>query len=698
MRPRREEIGEEAARILQSGLFQHSGRMGRFLSFVVEKSLNGEQNQIKEYVLGVEVYEKGADFDPRIDSTVRVEASRLRAKLREYYETEGRNNRIRIEMPKGGYTPVFRLSEAERAAPRSFFRRFAWQGALFLAAASLALVLLQVNSRPAANLFPPPHPLTAWPGVEIQPAVSPDGTRVAVAWNGPKGDNFDIYVLRIGEDSPARLTFDPAADRSPAWSRDGQSIAFIRDSATGRQLHTVASSGGSSRLVATLQTPAMFPNLNLPRLIEWSHDGRHLLAADRDSPDGPDCLYLVSIETREKRRLTSPPQGWIGDRDPSVAAGGRYVAFTRSPSPVTSDLYLMPLEGGEPRRLTFLNRPIRGIAWTEDDRSIVFSSERDATAGSGALLRVSVNGSDPEPRVERVLGIGPRAALPSVARRGRILAYQQSFQDSDIWRFPLTMPGDPVPVISSTQEEGLPDYSPDGARLTFCSNRTGHWEIWVADADGSNQRQLTRFAGAAAAAPRWSADGRFIAFVRHSPEGSSDVYMMAAEGGSIRRLTTHPARDESPSWSKTGQDLYFHSNRTGDFEVWKLRAGDPERLVQVTRGGGTEPVEDPTGRHLYYRKRGFAEIWRTTPAGGPEVFVLRTAPSWRWVVGRRGIYLSDPGEGLIFFDVAEERRKVIARFSSPAVADLAISPDESWALCGRRAGAGSDIMVVEGFR
>src|SRR5215469_6727086 len=101
--------------ILTSAVFSKADRISRFLRYTVEESLGGRASRISEYSIGVEVYGRPATFDARLDSIVRVEAGRLRSKLREYYETEGKSSPIRIEFPKGGYTPVFK--EAAAASP-----------------------------------------------------------------------------------------------------------------------------------------------------------------------------------------------------------------------------------------------------------------------------------------------------------------------------------------------------------------------------------------------------------------------------------------------------------------------------------------------------------------------------------------------------------------------------------------------------
>jgi hypothetical protein len=101
-----EAVRGQLERILASDGFANSERISRFLRFTLESTLNGERDQIKEYVIGREVFDRDDRYDPRIDPIVRVEARRLRARLAEYYEGPGRGDAIRIELPKGGYVPL----------------------------------------------------------------------------------------------------------------------------------------------------------------------------------------------------------------------------------------------------------------------------------------------------------------------------------------------------------------------------------------------------------------------------------------------------------------------------------------------------------------------------------------------------------------------------------------------------------------
>ena len=111
MSPTGDDVRRQLDRLLASSGFANAGRMSRFLKFVVERTLAGEGERLKEYVIGVEVFDRDTNYDPRVDSIVRVEAARLRTKLAEYYAGEGRGDAVVLTLPKGGYAAVIKLDE-----------------------------------------------------------------------------------------------------------------------------------------------------------------------------------------------------------------------------------------------------------------------------------------------------------------------------------------------------------------------------------------------------------------------------------------------------------------------------------------------------------------------------------------------------------------------------------------------------------
>jgi Tol biopolymer transport system component len=126
--------------------------------------------------------------------------------------------------------------------------------------------------------------------------------------------------------------------------------------------------------------------------------------------------------------------------------------------------------------------------------------------------------------------------------------------------------------------------------MVFRSDRTGWSEIWIARADGSGQRQATRFRGPFVGDPHWSPDGRRLASTAY-PDGNADIFTMPCEAegpepcGSPKRLTRSPATDANPTWSSDGRSIYFSSNRSGRFEVWRIAAAGGEP-VRITWNGG----------------------------------------------------------------------------------------------------------------
>jgi TolB-like protein/Tfp pilus assembly protein PilF len=108
---------EHLATVLSSASFAQVDRLKRFLRYVVEETLAGRSEKLKEYPIGVEVFDRETSFDPRTDPIVRVQARRLRARLSRYYEDEGRQDRMRIELPKGSYIPLFHHQNAATLKP-----------------------------------------------------------------------------------------------------------------------------------------------------------------------------------------------------------------------------------------------------------------------------------------------------------------------------------------------------------------------------------------------------------------------------------------------------------------------------------------------------------------------------------------------------------------------------------------------------
>lgn len=539
-------------------------------------------------------------------------------------------------------------------------------------------------------------PFTSFPGLKGQPAFSWDGKQIAFTWDGEKGDNQDIYVKLIGEGAPLRLTTDPAPDISPSWSPDGTRIAFIRVAPTERTLITVPILGGTERKLfasSDLQQP------------DWSPDGKSLAVADAESPGDLTGIYLISPENGARKRLTQTPGQFNGERDPKFSPNGEWVGFIRSTNFAVEDVYIVPVAGGEPRRLTNDGRELSGLDWTADGGGIVFSSKR---GGNYGLWRVGIDGGPPE----LLPGTSDNARQPAVSPRGNYLAYLFDGSDSNIWRSPGPTARNkalvPTKLIESTRNEGSPRYSPDGKKIAFASDRTGGTEVWVCDSDGHNQIQLTNFGGHAGA-PRWSPDGKEIVLDAR-PEGSSDIYVVAAEGGVPRRLTTEPSADILPVWSIDGQWIYFGSDRLGDWKIWRMPArGGPAE--SITKGVGYGPLAADAQFLYYTRSSGVAGkktnepgLWRVPLNGGEELqLVDRGFPGTLAVINDGIAFASQvPTDPAInFYSFATGQWSTLLSLDKTKAfgfaGKLSLSSDGQWLVYSQRDQTVNDIMLVENF-
>ncbi|HEU0184817.1 MAG TPA: winged helix-turn-helix domain-containing protein [Blastocatellia bacterium] len=583
-------------------------------------------------------------------------------------------------------------------------------GVIIWAMLAIVIAIWAMFIRPARQSPAPLFnivPFTSYPSRETQAAFSPDGNQIAFVWDGGKGDNSDIYVKLIGAGQPLRLTTNPAADTHPVWTPDGRYIAFLRQSAEGSGFYLIPALGGIERKVADV-FPYRDPFQGNSQYV--APDGKFLAVVDKNSQEEPFSIYLVSIETGEKQKVTAPAAGAAGDSYPAFSPDGKTLAFLRSSSQATTDLYLRGVDdGGEPRRLTFDNTSILGFAWSSDNREIVFSSRRGGSIYS--LWRIPVNGGTPE----RLPTIGQNVISPAISRQGGRLVYTESLDDQNIWRLELDAAGragEAANLISSTLGDKGPDYSPDGRKVVFASNRSGGFGIWVCDSDGANPVQLIDRGPYLTGTPRWSPDGRWIAFDSRSNdagrEGNADIYLISAEGGQPRRLTTDPAEDVAPSWSRDGKWIYCGSTRGGNMQIWKIPV-EGGQATQVTKQGGFEGFESLDGKLLYYAKgRLVPGIWQTPVNGGPETSLLdnNKAGYWRfWAVAPKGIYFAtanEPAHPIIeFFSFSTHKVAIVVTLDkplSPTDPGLTVAPNGRSLLFAQLDQSGSDLMLVENFR
>jgi Tol biopolymer transport system component len=599
-------------------------------------------------------------------------------------------------------------------------RRFAWMGAVMgsvLVVAALGWAWW-IRSRPAQTtqnikLIP----LTTDPGVEQEPSLSPDGSQVAYSWNGPDQANLDIYVKTtktgaVVASPPLRLTRDAAADVNPVWSPDGSSIVFLRKFSVGNRFAVLLmpALGGQERKLGEVSIPET--SWNGPPYISWTPDSQSLVVADRSSMERPTALFLLSARSGEKRQLTFPPSGVMGDHCPAVSPDGKTLAFLRqnAEGDWRSTLNLLGLDNdfrprGEPRQVAspsardqFFSWSF--VAWTADSQRLVFPYDLGLWA-----LPVSVESKNPaRGQAHRVIEIGSGVSFATISRSSSRLAFAATNGGTEsIWRMRIpsgnVKAGPPIRMFASSKEEFAQQYSPDGKKVLFESGRGGNLEIWVCSSEGQDCAQLTSMGSTASGAPAWSPDGKQVAFYSNV-QGNAQIYAIPAEGGATRQLTYQSAGAMLARWSRDGKWIYFSSKESGTAQIWKVPSGGGH-AVQVTHRGGLVASESPDGKWLYFAGEGEnSSLWKMPTGGGEETEVLPSLSNWNFAVMEDGVYfVAGTGHAFAieFLNFSTGKTDMIAPVGK-GYFGFSVSPDRKWILYSQILPFSSELVLAEGFR
>ena len=492
---------------------------------------------------------------------------------------------------------------APRAAPAR--RGRAWMVLLAAALAALALLAF-VLWRPVVPVAAPLRleVLTAYPGYQSLPTLSPDASHVAFTWSPAGEASVDIYVQSLGSSEPRRLTQHPHIDFSPAWSPDGKWLAFLRRTPEWKTtILIIPASGGGERRVAEL---GMAHYMDATQL-SWSPDGKWL--AVPDSEDENQGLFLVPVEGGDAVRLTSScaPRGHM---DPQFSPDGRHLAFRCENVEYRSEICILDLNGrlpsaGKPETITRLGLRATSPVWSSDGRTVIFSA--GYFLSDSALYRATVFpvGGRARPP-QKLLPEGPEQYSLAMSRHGGALVYTRSQDDANLWiverEKELWKPARMLSAFASNRVERSPDLSPDGKLLAFASNRHGPMHVWIGERNGSHLRQLSFFAAEGAWSVRWSPDGKKLAV--STGERGGVLYVLDDAGGHPRKLA---ASALDPCWSPDGEWIFYWRAWAEPAGIFKIKAGGgPE--IPVVPGACELPVLAQDGRTLYFKKR-------ETPAG-----------------------------------------------------------------------------------
>jgi eukaryotic-like serine/threonine-protein kinase len=461
---------------------------------------------------------------------------------------------------------------ASPSAARRPRRRLAWAAlAVFALAAAVAAGLLVWRKGGAAPVLLPGQivRLTDLQGRETFPSLSPDGT--FFVYSKIIDGNSDLFLQRVAGGQPFNLTAgSPANESQPAFSPDGQQIAFRSDREGGGIFLMGATGESVKRLTDFGHNPA------------WSPDGREIVAATEEAVDprmrsSLSQLVRIDVATGARRSLT------VEDGvQPAWSPHGQRIAFWGLAQPGNRRaIWTIPADGG--------SSPVPVVddayynwspVWSPDGRFLYFASDR---SGSMNLWRVAVD-----------------------ELSGRVLSA-------------------PQPITTSSEWSALPSFSRDGRRLIYATDDSRSFVEMVpfnpetAQVDGP---PVLAYQGARAIRScDVSPDGAWLALGTSSP--TEDLLLVRPDGSDVRQLTSDLVRDRTPYWSPNGSRILFASNRSGKYEAWTIRP-DGSGLTQITQIPDQPvayPFWSPDGQQIgfYHFSRGTALLDLLSPRSQPRV-------------------------------------------------------------------------------
>ena len=560
-------------------------------------------------------------------------------------------------------------------------------GALALASIAIGLWAVSRPGAPPADFerqLAGARPLTSDPALELSPRFSPDGARVAFAL----GEGTESRIVIQALDGSSRQFVGESAGtirHSPAFFPDGKRIAFYRR--RGAECAIVEhdlQSAAERVLLDCAQSPA--PRFDLAR------DGRQIVFSAAARPQHPLGLWLKEIDGGAPRALTSPEPGQGDDLFPRFSPDGKRIAFYRGSDSHRHPWLVSAADGKGARLAPNVEGLSYGLAWAGPEGPIVAAAD---WFGFRAL-----NVIDPAGGSARIIG-ARGARFPDVSTRGDIV-WENAVYSANIWRVDPGARAEPRMLWRSTRYSSQPEFSPDGSKVLFSSNRDGSDAIYVATLDGEPRRiafgDAPRYLR-----PHWAADGRSVLAVRITT---------SAAGAAVQEAVRIPVDGGAPIViAAAGQAVNdVRETRDARWLVWGELSGHAMRIMRAPLADPARAERLPWPLASHYEMnaeravlaqpqlRVLTSCRLDTLACEPLPLEVPDADLYHWELGPRSIFLRTQQGGTARverYDLATRKLGTpVAFFPTGAGTSLAASPDESVLLVVREEGPAIDLMIA----
>jgi len=490
----------------------------------------------------------------------------------------------------------------------------------FFLALALALILAIMNtnegtfisltSKPFEVNNPKFEQLTSEQGFEYDASLSKDESWLVYRHRKSADQSYNLYIKKRDVQQRIQLTDSEFNDRSPAISHDKSKVVFFRKGKNTCRINllTLDENAQPIAIERLHQCGAVDHYSN----VVWAPDDLSVYFTDRMNSSMPYQIFQLHLSTLKVDEITAREDNYYGDNELALSPSGDQLLFFRNKYWGNNQVFVKNLLTKELRKITELGFLSWTPSWTPDEKSIVFSDNR----AGGKLKLLDISTGDIQTLYQSAQSINS----PYLSSSGKHIVYSSKTADVDLWQRELAQGIADTPfktsrvklAVNSSRIDSQPVYSKDGRSLLFLSNRNGELQLWLDNSEGvasiESFPENTKIDSYA-----WHPDSI------HALIATSDkrVYLLNTQSHIIELIKLSGQSAAFPMFSFDGADMYFTSDKSGDWQIWDYNF-QTKSTVQITEKGGYQVKVNDTKESLYFTKYRQQGIWKLDSQIGNE--------------------------------------------------------------------------------